>query len=146
MGAVYQGRFKAIAVQRDAHFLAVCRYVEQNPVRAGLASSAKAWPWGSAAGARSARGPDDLPLAGAAPRAVGIRPRNQPIFQESDDEIPADCAFGIAVREAGMAGRYRAHAGFVDARPRPPGRTLLGSDRQIAESENTPDPFLRLVV
>src|SRR5580765_629246 len=34
-GCVYQGRFKAFAVQTDGHFLTVCRYVERNPLRAG---------------------------------------------------------------------------------------------------------------
>jgi putative transposase len=48
-GSVYQGRFKAFPVQRDDHFLAVCRYVERNPLRAGLVRSAEAWPWSSLA-------------------------------------------------------------------------------------------------
>jgi putative transposase len=48
-GAVYQGRFKAIAVQHDAHFLTLCRYVERNPVRARLVARAEEWRWGSAA-------------------------------------------------------------------------------------------------
>ncbi len=46
-GAVYQGRFKAFPVQTDSHFLTVCRYVERNPVRAGLVLRAEAWPWSS---------------------------------------------------------------------------------------------------
>lgn len=45
VGAVYQGRFKAIAVQCDDHFLRVCRYVERNPVRAGLVSTPLDWRW-----------------------------------------------------------------------------------------------------
>lgn len=48
-GAVYQGRFKAIAVQHDAHFVRLCRYVERNPVRARLVARAEDWPWSSAA-------------------------------------------------------------------------------------------------
>lgn len=44
-GAVYQGRFKAIPVQTGPHFLAVCRYVERNALRAGLVSQAEDWPW-----------------------------------------------------------------------------------------------------
>lgn len=48
-GAVYQGRYKAIAVQHDAHFLTVCRYVERNPVRARLVARAEDWRWSSAA-------------------------------------------------------------------------------------------------
>jgi putative transposase len=47
VGALYQGRFKAFPVQGDRHFLAVCRYVERNPLRAGLVTSAEAWPWSS---------------------------------------------------------------------------------------------------
>lgn len=47
-GAVYQGRFKAIAVQEGGHFLRLCRYVERNPVRARLVGRAEHWPWSSA--------------------------------------------------------------------------------------------------
>lgn len=47
-GALYQGRFKAIPVKDEGHFLTVCRYVERNPVRAGLVSKADDWPWSSA--------------------------------------------------------------------------------------------------
>ncbi len=47
-GAVYQGRFKAIPVQTDSHLLTVLRYVERNPVRAGLVARAENWPWSSA--------------------------------------------------------------------------------------------------
>ena len=46
-GAVYQGRFKAFAVQSDSHFLTVCRYVEQNALRAGLVPRAEEWLWSS---------------------------------------------------------------------------------------------------
>ncbi len=47
-GTLYQGRFKAVPVKADGHFLTLCRYVERNPVRAGLAASADEWPWSSA--------------------------------------------------------------------------------------------------
>jgi putative transposase len=47
-GAVYQGRFKSIAVQCDAHFLRLCRYVERNPARARLVDGAEQWEWSSA--------------------------------------------------------------------------------------------------
>ena len=46
-GSVYQGRFKSFPVQTDAHFLTVCRYVEQNPLRAGLVTRAEDWVWSS---------------------------------------------------------------------------------------------------
>ena len=44
-GPVYQGRFKAIPVQTDTQFLNVCRYVERNPLRAGLVLRAQDWQW-----------------------------------------------------------------------------------------------------
>jgi putative transposase len=47
-GTIYQGRYKGIAVKDDHHFLVVCRYVERNPLKAGLAARAADWPWSSA--------------------------------------------------------------------------------------------------
>jgi len=46
-GSVYQGRFKASPVQSGEHFLAVCRYVERNPLRANLVGKAEDWRWSS---------------------------------------------------------------------------------------------------
>lgn len=46
-GAVYQARYRAIPIQNDGHFLRVCRYVERNPLRAGLVTRAEEWPWSS---------------------------------------------------------------------------------------------------
>lgn len=47
VGHVFQGRFKAILVDEDAYLLEVCRYVELNPVRAGMVAEPGAWPWSS---------------------------------------------------------------------------------------------------
>jgi len=46
-GHIYQARFKSFPVQNDAHFYALCRYVERNPVRAKLVAKAELWPHGS---------------------------------------------------------------------------------------------------
>ena len=46
-GSLYQGRFKNLPVQEDHHFLTLCRYVERNPVTAGLVQRAQDWRWGS---------------------------------------------------------------------------------------------------
>jgi putative transposase len=43
-----QERFHSYLVQHDNHLIAVGRYVEQNPVRAGLVRKAEDWPWSSA--------------------------------------------------------------------------------------------------
>ena len=47
VGHLFQGRFKAILVDRDAYLLEVCRYVELNPVRAGMKRKPQTWPWSS---------------------------------------------------------------------------------------------------
>ena len=46
-GHLYQGRYKSFLVQADEHLLAVCRYVERNPLRAGLVRRPEGWRWGS---------------------------------------------------------------------------------------------------
>ncbi len=47
IGHLFQGRFKAILVDRDAYFLEVCRYVDFNPVRAHLTQRVQDWQWSS---------------------------------------------------------------------------------------------------
>ena len=47
-GHVYQGRFKSFPVETSEYLLTVCRYVERNPVRAGLVERAEQWRWSSA--------------------------------------------------------------------------------------------------
>lgn len=47
VGHLFQGRFKAILVEKDAHLLELARYVVLNPVRAGLTKSAATWAWSS---------------------------------------------------------------------------------------------------
>jgi len=59
-GHIYQGRFKSFPVENDGHTLRVCRYVERNPLRAGLVEAAEDWQWGSLW--RRLRGGDDEKL------------------------------------------------------------------------------------
>ena len=46
-GHLYQGRYRAFPVEEDDHLLRVLRYVERNPLRAGLVDRAEAWRWSS---------------------------------------------------------------------------------------------------
>ena len=70
-GHVYQGRYKSFVIQDDGHLATVCRYVERNPVRAGMARSCRDWTWSSA-------GQDDLPpeLRVALTEFTGLRGKN----------------------------------------------------------------------
>jgi len=47
VGHVFQGRYKAILVQKESYLLELARYIVLNPVRAEMVRSAKDWPWSS---------------------------------------------------------------------------------------------------
>ncbi len=47
VGHVFQGRYKAILVQRDAYLLELARYIFLNPMRTRMVRKAKDWPWSS---------------------------------------------------------------------------------------------------
>jgi len=46
-GHIWQGRYKSFLIKIDSHLLTVLKYVEGNPLRAGLVNSAKDWLWSS---------------------------------------------------------------------------------------------------
>jgi len=47
VGHLFQGRYKAILVQKESYFLEVSRYIVLNPVRARLARDPAEWKWSS---------------------------------------------------------------------------------------------------
>jgi REP element-mobilizing transposase RayT len=47
VGHLFQGRFTAILVEKERYFLALCRYLVLNPVRAQLVRHPRAWRWSS---------------------------------------------------------------------------------------------------
>ncbi len=49
VGHVFQGRYKAILVQKETYLLELARYIVLNPVRAGMVGTAEEWPWSSQA-------------------------------------------------------------------------------------------------
>jgi len=46
-GHLFQGRFKSFLVQTDAYFFQLMKYIEANPLRAGLVLKAEEWQWSS---------------------------------------------------------------------------------------------------
>ena len=46
-GHVWQGRFKSPVIQNDDHLLVVLRYIEANPLRAGITTDLATYPWSS---------------------------------------------------------------------------------------------------
>lgn len=46
-GHLFQGRYKAILVQKETHLLELCRYIVLNPVRAGIVDKPEKWAFSS---------------------------------------------------------------------------------------------------
>ncbi len=47
VGHLFQGRYKAILVEKEYYLLELSRYIVLNPVRAGMVSLPEQWPWSS---------------------------------------------------------------------------------------------------
>ena len=93
-GHLFEGRFKAILVDRDAYLFEVCRYVELNPTRAGWVKDPADWPWSSyrahigAAAAPSWLDEDGLLgyVLGEAPATAQLRRLAQKRYQNLVDQ------------------------------------------------------------
>ncbi|MEW6095865.1 MAG: hypothetical protein AB1567_04980 [bacterium] len=47
VGYLWQGRFKSMVIERDAYLLECGRYIERNPLRAGIVSDPGKYQWSS---------------------------------------------------------------------------------------------------
>jgi putative transposase len=47
VGHIFQGRYKAILIEKETHLLEVCRYAVLNPVRAKAVQMPEEWKWSS---------------------------------------------------------------------------------------------------
>ena len=113
-GYLWQGRFASV-VMDEAHLATAARYVEMNPVRAGLVTRAEDWPWSSAR-AHLAGHDDGLvqvaPLLSRFPDWAGFL--DQPI---ADDAL-------AAIRSGERTGRPLGSESFVAKLETNLGRTL----------------------
>jgi putative transposase len=96
-GHLYQGRFKSFPVQTDGHFLILCRYVERNPLRAGLVDRAEEWRWSSLS-RQADEGPGkDRPVLASWPverTRNWLQVVNQPQTPQEEDAIRTSIARG----------------------------------------------------
>jgi putative transposase len=124
-GHLFQARFASYPMD-DAHLMAAVRYVEMNPVAAGLAESAEAWRWSSARShVRGKRAPDD-PLTDV--RALGRHVRNWRALLrrglEAGDLGPEGEAAADAIEARLRTGRPLAEAEWISAQEEATGRSL----------------------
>jgi len=82
VGHLFQGRYKALVVQKASYLLELVRYIHENPVKAGLVSEPRLYRWSSDRFYRGAHAPDWLDtrglleLLGADPGRAARRYRN----------------------------------------------------------------------
>jgi putative transposase len=87
-GHVYQGRFKSFPVQEDGHLLTVMRYVERNPLRAGMVQRAEHWPYSSLrARAETGSSPPPLTQSPVECRADWLEWVNEPQTDKETHEL-----------------------------------------------------------
>jgi REP element-mobilizing transposase RayT len=107
VGHLFQGRFKAILVDRDAYLLEVCRYVDLNPVRARIVRKPDAWAWSSfRAHVGQATGPEWLDtqglhgyLLGHPVRGAGDRRRAADRYARLVASVPDASLWDTALRQ-----------------------------------------------
>jgi putative transposase len=112
VGHLLQGRFKAILVDRDAYLLEICRYVELNPVRAGMVSEPAQWPWSSyRANVGQVPTPEWLDSAGLHTHLLGYTARSVADKQRAAQRYVALVAAGRDVRLWDVALRQQIYLG-----------------------------------
>ena len=121
-GSVYQGRYKSFAVQDDAHLLTVLRYVERNPVRAGLVRRAEAWRWSSLGQSHlpPAEGVPFVPIAAwpVARRRDWAAWVNRPQTAREEAAVQRSLAHGRPFGSDGWTARTEGRLGLGPLRPR----------------------------
>jgi hypothetical protein len=55
---LFQGRYKAILVEKDRYALALLQYIHENPVKARVVQKAEDFGWSSDRAYRRGRGPE----------------------------------------------------------------------------------------
>jgi putative transposase len=110
-GHIYQGRFKAFAVESDEHLYTACRYVERNALRANLVARAEDWLWGSLW--RRVHGDKQpRPLLSPWPAPMPADwvghvngPQTEAELEALRRSVQRGCPFGSQAWQTGMAGR-----------------------------------------
>jgi putative transposase len=123
-GRIWQNRFFSCVVENEQSLWAVARYIECNPVKAGMVEQAEGYFWSSARAHLS--GADDPVLNGASTWLEDGELRAYAEFVHVEDEESNE-----RIRQATRTGRPFGSEGFVDMlesrlqqtlRPRRPGR------------------------
>jgi len=122
-GHLWQNRFFSCPLDAG-HCWAALRYVEQNPVRAGMVQAAWDWPWSSATAHISAADPNGL-LDLQAWKACW----SGPLWKQALETSAADALLAERIRLATRTGRPFGTSDLAAALGRALGRSLLPAKR-----------------
>jgi len=153
-GTLWEGRFRSFLVESARYVLACYRYIEHNPVRAGMVQSAAEYPWSSHQGNAGLR-TDPLLTPHAEYLALGEEPalRLRAYRELVDGELASDEL--TRIREAAQNGMPLGGESFkarieVDLGRRI-GRAKRGRPRKMgsgpnssAEEKSGPDPIFQM--
>ncbi len=142
-GTLWEGRYRAAPIDSEAHFLACCRYIELNPVRAHLVDHPRRYRWSSyRAHAEGAADPvlSEHPLYRALGRSAAARQEAyRALFRDAlgDDFVAAlrDATNGgWALGDAAFARKIAAASGrrSLPGTPGRPPKRRRGDARQTA--------------
>jgi putative transposase len=129
-GTLWEGRYRAAPIDSEAYFLACCRYIELNPVRAGMVTRPQDYRWSSYR-AHALGATDALVRDHAVYRALGHSPGERRAAYRALFGAPLDAVLLDALRAATNGGwalgdeRFRqglAKAAGRRAAPLPRGR------------------------
>jgi len=123
-GTLWEGRFRSSLIQRDTYLLACMRYIELNPVRAGLVAAAADYRWSSA---RHHLGMVRDPLLGdhALYWALGNTPFEREAAWRAFLEHPVAAAEQREFTEACLRGRALGSAAFLAGLATETGRRIV---------------------
>jgi putative transposase len=140
-GPLWEGRFRSCIVESARYVLACYRYIELNPVRAGMVSSPEAYPWSSASGNARIRC-DALLTPHSEFQSISASEYRRLLFNGMDEEVITE------IREATNSGYPLASVTFKAKLSSSAGRKLVAgragrprkADEQ-KESVDVPDLF-----
>lgn len=143
-GNLWEGRFKSCLVQSEAYLLTCCRYIELNPVRAGLASSAGHYPWSSFRANAYGEPCDFLTAHAEYLRLGGNAGERQAVYRDRFGSLAAQGQFD-EIRQATNAGYVVGDARFKTSIARIVGRRVQrgspGRPTRTQTEEHSADLF-----
>jgi len=102
-GTLWEGRFHSCLVESAQYVVACHRYVERNPVRAGMVRVPRDYPWSSHNG-NAGRADNTILTAHPEYEAFGLNPDSRHKAYEALCDLPDEPAFLASIRDATNGG------------------------------------------